>query len=102
MGLLPLIREGNTSLQVDHGGVIGMEICRNKGAAEVKMEKTKARALYQHTFGLNITLAWNRDRMAIISCLCSGTGGECPGPRWGELGLDDGPAGLYSQCLVHR
>lgn len=57
MGLSPLVREGNTSPRVDHGDVIGMEICRNKRAAEVKMEKTKTRALYQHMFGLDIMLA---------------------------------------------
>lgn len=35
------------------------------------MEKTKTRALYQHMFGLDIMLAWNR--MAFVSYLCPHT-----------------------------
>lgn len=67
-----------------------MEIFRNRGAAQVKMEKTKIRThlWVGHDVGMN--------RTAIMASFCAVTGSKCPGPTWGELGLDYDPAGLYT------
>lgn len=71
-----------------------MEVCRNKGAAEVKTEKTKTRPMYArvcvgHNGGHGI--GW---LLSPVSAMLHE--GSVQGLDGGELGLDYSAAGLYA------